>query len=210
MRTPTKTLSYRRCPLGREQSGVESGSRLTVPVSLGRPPSLHGLRRLARRASQVILPNKLRSRIFSLGRTLAFLCSPASQVLRGRVTSPSRTSTACALRLPVAAQAATAAGQPVDLPIPAHGVWGRALVLRPRGVPVRLARGGGEGMLPSSVLYRVGTPECLFRGSIARPALPPTSNASAISLRRSPHDGGRSGSLLLLRERLSLFTPCRF
>ena len=53
MNTPAKPISYRRRPLRRKQSGLVSGSRWTVPVSLGRPPSLHGLRRPARRASRM-------------------------------------------------------------------------------------------------------------------------------------------------------------
>ena len=210
MGTPTKAISYRRRHMGREQSGLESGSRRTVPVSLGRPPSLHGLPRSVWCAGPAILLLRLtRSRIFHRDRPLSFRRSAASQVLRGRVTSTGRAPTACALRLPVAAQAADAAGQPVDLPTSAPGASIRARFSDRAGFPLRLARGGGAGDVAFRISLQRRHPEVGISRLNSPPVSPPTSNASATSSRRQPHDGGRRGSLLLQRSRLSLYTPGR-
>ena len=207
MAPPPVPISYRRRPVRRVYSGIESGSRRSVPVSPGRPPSLHGLLLSVRNAGPgILLLRFARSRIFRRGRHLPYRRSAASQVLRGRVTSPDRTSTACALELPVAARAAEAAGQSVDLPTSAPGASIRARFFDRAGFPCASREVSAPGMLPSASPDCVGIPEWVFRGSIARPHLPSTSNASAASSRRQPHDGGRRGSLLLQRLRLSLYT----
>ena len=212
MSTPSTAISYRRRLLWRESSALNPAHVDAVPVSLGRPPSLHGLRRTLRRTSRVILPSNFRSWIFSLGW-------PPHGPLFARFPGTTGTSDFPESYIDGVRLSASRRGpdaQPRDRATrgsPDSRAW---CVGTCPGSPT--ARGShaprerltAQGMLPSSVLHRVGTPEWVFRGSIARPALPPTSNASAGSSRSPPHDGGRSGSLLLLRERLSLFTPCRF
>ena len=76
-------------------------------------------------------------------------------------------------------------GRPRDLPVLEHGNFCACQVLRPRGVPRRLAI-TPPAMLPSACFDGVGTPEPLFRGSIAQPAQPlPT-------LRRRPRESRRT------------------
>jgi hypothetical protein len=210
MNTPTKDISYRRRPLCRESPALNPVHVRATPVSLGRPPSLHGLRRPVRRTSRVILPSNFHSRIFSLGR------SPHGPLF---TRFPGTTGTSdfpgsCIDGVRLAASRRGPTG---------HGWWGNPWISR---LPLLVRR-----CVPSSLTARdsqcasrevVGARDVAFRFSRQRrhpgvgisrlngpPASPPTSNASAGSSRNLPHDGGRCGSLRLQRSRLSLYTPGR-
>jgi len=137
------------------------------------------------------------------------LCSPASQVLRKRVTSTDRTSAACALGLPATAPIAfRSAGQPVDLPIPALGASKHAWFFDRAGFP------SSRDIDERNVVFQRQAP-CrhpggLFRGSIARPTSAPVANASACPRGVSRMVGVVVGRYSFRRGRLTLPAPSRF
>jgi hypothetical protein len=136
-------------------------------------------------------------------------CSPTSSVLSVSLTSPARSSSASASRLPDAGhrRIPPADGQAGDLPVPVQGACVHARFSDHARSPERLRWRTRTSCLP---LHRQRRhPELVFfRGSMAGLHVPlPT-------LRRHPHGclrtaWGRCGSLFLHRRGLAPLTPCR-
>ena len=78
--------------------------------------------------------------------------------------------------------------EPRDIPVPVRGVSVHAEGLRPRWARVGLAI-TSRPVLPSAATYDVGVPETLISRLNTSPARAPV-NASASSLRPTPHDSG--------------------
>src|ERR1700693_243573 len=99
------------------------------------------------------------------------LCSRASPVLRGCLTSRARSSSACVLELPDAASRPHPR-RTRELPVPVQGAPVRDRGLCPRGVLATLTLTIRQ-ILPPGLMDSVGTPlRSCFRGSIPAPHVP--------------------------------------
>ena len=116
------------------------------------------------------------------------LCSETSPVLWVCPTSRVRSSSAFVLGLPDAARFLLLLGQTRDLPVPVPSVSLRARVCDLAGF-LNASRWRRPGCCLPHTARASASRSNYFRGSIARPVLPPV-NASASPSRASPHDSG--------------------